>query len=72
MKQFQFLQGRRPLAFALAMVFTTAFWLPTVSSPAEAAATATATAASSSAAGSAPSGMTSTVFVVVAVAPTLM
>ncbi|WP_395392018.1 hypothetical protein WBP07_14255 [Novosphingobium sp. BL-8A] len=37
MTQSQMQKAYRPLAVALAVVFTTAFWLPTVSTPAQAA-----------------------------------
>jgi hypothetical protein len=60
MTQSQMQKASRPLAVALAIVFTGAFWLPTLSNPAEAAAREPMTVASPA------------TTIVVAVAPALM
>ncbi|TCM18805.1 hypothetical protein EDF56_104339 [Novosphingobium sp. PhB165] len=64
MTQSQMQKASRPLAVALAIVFTGAFWLPTLSNPAEAAAREPMTVASPAA--------TPATTIVVAVAPALM
>lgn len=63
MTQSQMQKASRPLAVALAVLFTTAFWLPTVSTPAEAADRQPA---------SAEAGLHMTIVVAAPTAPVLM